>query len=327
MNIIITHKTAFLYYRHFRSNRTNSLNHDLKFAENIKIPEFYDKHNCLQAKSFCDNLIPEPKPQLLISNHNHRNLSINATAICTSIKYPKNSFRKIDDGIYIPTPELLFFQLSQKLNFPKLMLAGLELCSCYALATDGNLDFVKDTLPLTNKSKIQSYLKELKALNNNLRHYNIATYAASLLEDNSYSPQESRLFIMLCGPRKFGAYGIKNMQFNREIKLSNKAGKIASQNYIYPDLCNPNSKVAIEYDSNTYHNNDEQNNKDKLRINAMQSDGWRVFIFIKNNTHNRDSMHYMALDILKANGQDKRIRTQNFIYKRNNLFNELYLTN
>lgn len=44
------------------------------------------------------------------------------------------------------------------------------------------------------------------------------------------------------------------------------------QKTIMPDLSNVNKKNAIEYDSNAFHGEAKQNNKDKLRINALKHD-------------------------------------------------------
>lgn len=49
-----------------------------------------------------------------------------------------------------------------------------------------------------------------------------------------------------------------------------------------------------------------------------------MFSFIKIHTHDIEAMHYMAIEILKANGQDIRIKKRNFYQLRNYLFRKLY---
>ena len=324
MNIIISHKTAFKYYRYFRNNRHYSFNKHLTLQSKLKIPEKSFRQDFDYAKHEIENLFDEHQINILICDNSNIHVGRDFVQHSTYLKYPTNSFYAINDSLYIPSPEMIFYQLSQILKFSDLMLAGLELCGTYTISKDFEQSLTTDIEPVTSKNKIIQFLNKLHAQNSHAQSIRYAKMVARYLEDGSNSPQESRLFVMFCGPRCYGAYGIKNMKFNQGVKLSKKSYKIAHQNFIYPDICNKDKKIAIEYDSNEFHNNVDQNTKDKLRINALQSDGWRVFSFVPSNTINIDSLHIMALDILKFNGQDKRIKTKNFYMKRNQLHNELY---
>lgn len=325
MKTVISHATAFKFYRWIRFNNKNDAISILKLHQaNIKgVPDKCCIQNLQDAQYFLKDKFDEKLPCILIRNYKNKH-NINAVKIySTSIKFPKNSFIKISENIYCPKPELLFYLLSRTLNYPELMLAGMELCGCYSLVNNEKL-LNTNISPLTSSRKIKNYLNKLVQLNYKASHIHRAYKAADNLSENSYSPLESRLYIMLCSPRNKGGYAIRNMKLNQPVCLSSKAQKIAKQNRIYPDISNKNTKVAIEYDSEIYHNNVPQNEKDKLRNNALQSDGWRVFNFVKKNTYSIESLHYMALDILKANGQDKRIRQKNFITKRNALYKSLF---
>ena len=77
---------------------------------------------------------------------------------------------------------------------------------------------------------------------------------------------------MLATPHQKGGFGIKNLAFNKTIEISKTAQEICMQKTIMPDLSNEKKKIAIEYDSNAFHNEIKQNNKDKLRINALKHD-------------------------------------------------------
>lgn len=138
---------------------------------------------------------------------------------------------------------------------------------------------------------------------------------------NSASPAETNLYILLCGPRKLGFFQIRRLIFNKEIKLSYDAVKISGQNCVTPDLINLNKKIAIEYDSNAFHSNTFQDQKDKRRIMSLTHDGWRVFVVTAYQMNNYNSFYQVALDILKACGQDKRIKSKKFHkYNRKNFY-------
>lgn len=130
--------------------------------------------------------------------------------------------------------------------------------------------------------------------------------------NNSASPLESRLGIVLGGSRKIGAFQINNIEMNVPVRLSTSASEICGQRQVIPDLSIPAKKVAIEYDSDAFHDNGNQNRRDKKRIDALQHDGWQVFSFVADQFYNVNVLKHMARDILKANGQSIRIRSANF---------------
>ena len=82
---------------------------------------------------------------------------------------------------------------------------------------------------------------------------------------------------MLGGPRIIGAFQINNLEMNVSVKLSKSASEICGQRQVIPDLSVPAKKIAIEYDSDAFHDNVNQNRRDKKRIVALRHDGWQVF--------------------------------------------------
>lgn len=152
------------------------------------------------------------------------------------------------------------------------MLFGLEICGSFTI-NNSEKGFCSNLSPLTNALKIRNYVKNLKFENPTFKSINQACKISSLLQDNSASPQESRLFISFCAPRSLGGYGLKNVVMNKEIELSKNASIICDQDSLRPDLCIFENKIAVEYDSDAFHDNARQNNKDKKRIDAYLHDG------------------------------------------------------
>ena len=270
MKTIISHKTAFYFYRYLRMQENFQIDNFPTEAQAI-VPENFDTQNLNCAESMFSELSFEQRPNFLIRDCKKTHKMSEVKFYSSNLKYPVNSFIKICDGLYIPSPELLFYQLSHILDYPILMLAGIEICGAYSLCPDAN-EFNKANI-ITSPKTIQSYLNNLAKLNSKVPNIRKSLNAAKHLCENSFSPQESRLYIMLSSPRNLGGYGIRNLKFNIRVALSKKAQKICNQEYIFPDLSNPKKKIAIEYDSETFHDNSMQNIKDKLRINALQSDG------------------------------------------------------
>ena len=188
-------------------------------------------------------------------------------------KYPKGSFYKLNETIYLACPELMFCQLASTYSFEKLMLLGYEICGTYSHNEKSSFGFTNNIAPLTTAQNISEYISKMSKCSNNFPGLKNAKKASKFLLDNSASPQESRLSLLLTGPRSIGAFAVKNCALNQKVKLSNKAAQICSQPYVYPDICIENKKIAIEYDSDFFHSQISQNRKDKRRINALQFDG------------------------------------------------------
>lgn len=104
------------------------------------------------------------KIDVLVSSRNRRykNKSMVFHNNCRS--YPKSSFVKIQDEIFMSSPELLFCQMAETLNIAKLFLLGLELCGTYTVDNTIDRGFHSELKPITSASKILRYCNELKKL-------------------------------------------------------------------------------------------------------------------------------------------------------------------
>ena len=166
----------------------------------------------------------------------------------------------------------MLIQLARTLPYEHLFLVALELCGTYTLCPQ-NGNFTTDVPPITTPEKLHNYLIKYKRLNYNVRGIDKLTAVCNLVEANSASPMESRLFIKLCGGRKHGLYECKNLKFNERISISSKARKIAGQDFVIPDLSSQKHKVAIEYNSAQFHEDVIQGQKDQRRRDALVHDG------------------------------------------------------
>lgn len=271
MNCVVSHKTALKYYRTIRSSNKNA--EVFKDIVDIKLSPNYSVHEIKIALECSNLLVDKSNIDLLFARSISKHKITSARLHFTNIKFPKNSFIKIDRNLYMPCPELLFYLLATKLDFANLMEIGYELCGTYSISSSYETGFVGGITPLTTPAKILSYLNKLNNLNKYCIRINHAKNVAAQLLKNSASPLESKLGIMLFSSRKDGGFNIKNFESNNIIKISNDAKKICLQSSIKPDFSNKKHKIAIEYDSSKFHDNVAQNQKDKLRINALTHDG------------------------------------------------------
>ena len=254
-NMIISHKTALNILRKFRINyslgnatKINYLNEELhKINSNEKIDVLVDSFNKRG------------------SNQKYRyHIAPNGFTMKSTFKISKN--------LYCVCPELLVIQLSTRLNFYNLYLLISELCGTYSINPE-SLEFFTNINKSTSISKINKYKDELLSNCKIIRGSRILNEVLKVARDNSASPMESRLMLKLSGPRKFGFYGIQNLEFNKPVTLSKSASLIAGQSKVIPDISNTEYKVAVEYDSAQFHENSEQGQRDKRRRDALVHDG------------------------------------------------------
>lgn len=225
------------------------------------------------------------------------------------------------DKIYIASPELACFQLTQKLPMHRLMLLEMEFCGTYALNLNSNIGFASKLLPITNIDKLSKATEDLNG--KYVGNVKKARYVLKWIAENSASPYESKLFLLLCGPRKLGFMQIKKLDLNAKITLSENGAKICGCKYIRPDLSSALKKLAIEYDSKQWHENVEQNQNDKARTLALQHDGWKVITIVPSEIQNYQTFLTIAKDILIYMGQEPRLRGKDFFEKTYNVYNDV----
>lgn len=131
------------------------------------------------------------------------------------------------------------------------------------------------------------------------------------------------MYLILCGPRNLGYFQVKKLNLNMEITLSKKAKLLCGLSAFRPDMCNQEYKLAIEYDSKRFHENVEQNQKDKMRFSALYHDGWHVISVVPKTLSNYESLSTIAKDIMKYLNQDQRIKSKNFKEKSIQAFNDI----
>ena len=267
-SLFIVKSSAFEIYRHLRS--TGQMRKLSPMSG--KLPTPTTRPDAAFDSLLISSTITEKPLDLMIKNKAQCHTSKSCNFHLYEKSFPAGSFLRLENQIYLSSPELTFCTLANSLSLVQLILYGLELCGTYAISH--STDEVKyDLREISTAEEINQYGKRLKKTYPRFSGINNATQAANILENNSASPQESRLFIVLSAPRNIGGYQISNIKLNQEISLTKSAKEIAHQNIIKSDMVIKKNKIVIEYDSNQFHDNTGQNIKDKNRLNALKHDG------------------------------------------------------
>jgi very-short-patch-repair endonuclease len=233
-----------------------------------------------------------------VSNHDARFRTNGKTVHSCNVPLPAGAI-KTKDGKKVASPELLFLELACKLDIHRLILLGLQLCSH------------PPGLPaaaITTKQKLTTFLSKTAKH----RGHRKAIRAVKYIENGSASIMESLSYILLALPHALGGYVLNGVTFNYEITLKNDAQVQLGQYRCFADLYYRQAKVAVEYDSFTYHNTPSEQGKDNLRSSLLERQGIDVMHFSTIQLYNNDACRDFAYNLAARLGKRIQIRTNKF---------------
>lgn len=232
----------------------------------------------------------------------------------TSHCYSAGSFVRIASGIYVSSPELCFIQLASMLCQHELVKHGYALCGGFAddpaESTDSQTSSrgLSSRAPITSVSSMRCYIED----NATLYGAQKASQALRWVRDGSASPRESDLAMRMMLPHRLGGYGLDGALLNHRIDLDARSRSRGFSSYYVADLCWPDAKLVIEYDSDL-HLTSEQIAKDASKRRVLESMGYKVITVTKLQLDSITEMDGIAHVAARCIG--KRIRPQSASYR------------
>lgn len=178
---------------------------------------------------------------------------------------PPNSFVRASKDAYVASPELCFLQEADT-DLRKLICLGYELCGSYAVRRLSGQGFV-NRKPLSNTLKMNAYAASAQGV----RGIGTARRALRFVLDGAASPMETIVAVLLCLPCSLGGYGIPRPVLNYRIEPGEAMARMVEKSSYACDLCWPEARVAVEYDSDSYHTGSSRIGRDSKRRNALLS--------------------------------------------------------
>ncbi len=247
---------------------------------------------------------------------------------------PERSFYKLDDNVYVASPELCLMQLATKLSEPQIVKLALEMCGFYAIdpSDPGSMFDFSDLLdeesgmskrpPLTNATKLKAYAKRLFAPDSRAPSAHYLRYVI----DGSASPRETALYMLLCMPLRLGGYGLALPELNKRIELTQAEKLMVGARHfdcdLYWDL--RRRSIAVEYDSRKHHTALEKQERDAIRRNMLQYKDVQVIVATRTQINKPSEFDKLAHQIGKAIGKRFRIPEKEHIKARANLRKVLF---
>lgn len=203
------------------------------------------------------------------------------------------------DGKVVASPEFVFLQLAPKLDIHRLILLGLQLCSCPV----GN-----PSAAITTKHKLATFLA--KASGHRGRRKSLR--AVRFVRDGSASVMESMVYMLLTLPHSLGGFGLSGAVFNYGINLGKKGIGHLGQKRCYVDLFYEAKNLAVEYESFTFHSSPSAQGKDMIRSVMLQKQGIEIMHLSTIQLYKRNIFTDFAQHLASHLGKRIQIRTNKF---------------
>lgn len=152
-----------------------------------------------------------------------------------------------------------------------------------------------------------------------------ALRVVDLAFENSASPMETAVVLMLSLPVEYGGFGLPKPQLNRAIDVSGHRGILAERDEVTPDLLWEDANLALEYDSAGHHGQagPARLAEDAVRSNILTALGYRVLRVTNRSIASLEGMSLLARQVAHLLGIELEMPTDLQQLRRQKLFQEL----
>ena len=318
MDIIISHKTAFLFWRQFtgprdrlpRARRTRGMTEPLRLADDI-LAELGGLGIVPSKGNLLHVLFSAPKYRSrhsLVVAHQHAG------------PLPPGSLLRVAPHVLVTSPELTFLQLARQWSPGRLIMAGCELCGTYALDAEPAVpdEILAKRPPLTTAKALEAFAEGCVGFAGRER----ACRAARNVFDNARSPMEAKTALLLCLPHRLGGRGLPWPVLNPRIDLTAEARALHRHGFVRADLYWPAASLDLEYDGD-HHEADDTHANDVSRTAALKAQGIEVLTVAYPQVADPRAFALIAGQVAERLGWKLRVRRADFAERETELRSSL----
>ena len=184
---------------------------------------------------------------------------------------PHGAMLDLGHGICICAPHFMLMQITAQVDLIDAVQIGMELCGMYSrwrlepgqmgdpyyLSPAENRACTFDLPPATRVNRVQRFVDKQKGD----RGATGARAALKWILNNSASPMETAVYLLLCLPKRLGGYGLPKPILNPKLIISNPTGTKER----YPDLFWVGANIDVEYNSDSSHSGEWSRYRDSKR--------------------------------------------------------------
>lgn len=234
-----------------------------------------------------------------------------ATSLCKphscSFQLSDESFYRVSDSVCIASPALSLMQLAAKNDMISLLECENELCGTYQ-TTRTAASSAYQVPRLSSTHTVRSYALRNKSANGAQKVLRSLRYLA----DDSASPRETKQALVLGLPQMYGGYGLGIPCMNFEVTANPAARLLTGKFHFRCDLCWPEAKIDVEYQSRKMHEGEVNRIRDSLRSNALAAMGWTVLGITNVELDSLAAMDTIANTIRRLLGKRAQVRVDNY---------------
>ena len=211
-----------------------------------------------------------PPYHVLVGQNRHRHVSTAfVTHCCRGCDVlPPRSLYSLGPGIAVSSPALSFVQLAYSLDSISAIMLAMGLMGFYRLQKDSSVLYWQEPLITHDEAaRIISLLGKTKGIAK-------ARRAIKHAISGSASPRESALVLALTLPTRLGGFQLPRPLLNHRIELTQLGHRLARKGYVRCDIYWPEYRLAVEYDSDEFH--DPDGVADEARRDALEAMGITV---------------------------------------------------
>ena len=146
--------------------------------------------------------------------------------------------------------------------------------------------------------------------------------ALRYIADNSASPMETILSMLMTLPYRLGGYNLPMPILNKRLEIPLETRKAVGKSYYECDIYWPQANVDLEYDSDTHHAEKVKIAMDSIRRDTLLAMGVTVITVTSRQINNAMVLHEVAKTVAKLLG--KRLQLpDDFEDKRSELRRQL----
>lgn len=318
MYLVVSHKSALMYWRRFRGQITQLPK--VKDPHPMKCPVCLGESLLAELGALGFSPTEEHPLDLLYSLKELRSQAHRIAGHSVSAPLPPKMLLRLSEHVAIVSPELCFAQAARTHSRGQLLMAGCEMCGTYRLIGDDGRKLAKpeERAPLTSADEIRSVLCAM----GRGREAN-ASRAARFIFDKAASPMEARVALLLSLPQTMGGFGLPRPELNAPITLSPAAYRVYPCSPCRMDLFWQEANLDIEYDGGDH--TEETRERDAARIVALRMEGMDVVVLMKQQVFDVHSMAAIAKMAAAKLGRRLRISTSDFEQRHRQLRQEMGL--
>ncbi len=168
-------------------------------------------------------------------------------------------------------------------------------------------------------------LRDFISLNPSIRGARSMARILPYAVDGSASPRETKQALVLGLPTSYGGQGVGIPRMNYEVKASAAAHAISGKGSFRCDLCWPEAKLDVEYQSREMHEGETSRIMDSRRANALMAMGWTVIGITNDELDSLVATDAIAQTIRRCLGKRVQVRVSDYHARKLRLRRQLGL--